>query len=91
MLGARKFFIFIGLRYIFGVEFWTQRVNVEEWVFSMVYLRCWLSIHALESLVANSWEIHVSSLLSDFNTLEPIRTKYKKFIVKFTYSASWKL
>lgn len=36
----------------------------------MVYLRRWLSVCALEALIANCWQVHVRSLLSDLDTLE---------------------
>ena len=36
----------------------------------MVNLSCGHAIHALEPLVANSWEVHVGSLFRDLNALE---------------------
>ena len=36
----------------------------------MVHLGSWHSVSALESLVANGRQLHVSSLFSDFDTLE---------------------
>lgn len=41
----------------------------------MVNLGCWLSVFALETLVANRRQVHVSSLLSDLDTLEPVKVK----------------
>lgn len=36
----------------------------------MIYLSCWHSILTFETLVSNSWEIHVGSLFCNFDTLE---------------------
>lgn len=36
----------------------------------MVYLGGWLSVFALETLVANCWQVHVRPLLSDLDSLE---------------------
>ena len=55
MLGAREIFVFGSICYISGLKFWTEGIDVEEWVLSMVYLGCWLSVHTLESLVAYGW------------------------------------
>lgn len=67
---------------ILGVEFGTQRVDVEEGVLPMVYLGRWLPVLALESLVAHRWQVHVSSLLSDLNALEP---KLKNIVRNFIF------
>ena len=62
------FFVFYN---VFSVEFGAERIDIEEWVLPVVDLGRWLSVFALEALVAYGWQIHVGSLLSDLDSLEP--------------------
>ena len=39
----------------------SQWVDVEKWIFSVIYLSSWHSILAFETLVTNCWEVHISS------------------------------
>lgn len=48
----------------------------------MVNLGCWLPVFALETLVANGWQIHVSSLLSNLDTLEPVKIKIDENLIE---------
>lgn len=48
----------------------------------MVNLGCWLSVFALETLVANSRQVHVSSLLSNLDTLEPVKIKIDENLIE---------
>ena len=41
----------------------------------MVNLSGWHSVLALESLVTDGWEVHVSSFLGDLDSLEPVQTQ----------------
>ena len=57
---------------VFGVEFGPQWVDVEERILPMVYLGRRLLVLALKTLVAYGRQVHVSSLLSDLDALEPM-------------------
>ena len=60
---------------ILSVKLRPQWVNIKEWVFSMIYLGSWHSVQALESLITNSWEVHICTFIGNFNSLESIILK----------------
>ena len=55
LLSLGQFIVVLVFYDILRVELGTQWVDVEEGVFSMVYLGGWLAVLALESLVAYGW------------------------------------
>ena len=62
--------VVVSLSDVSGVQLGSQRVDVKEWVFSVVNLSCWHPVQALESLVSDSRQVHVCSLVLYFDSLE---------------------
>lgn len=57
--------------YISNRKPWSQRIDIEEWIFSMVDLSYRSSVNGLMTGVANRWQIHPSSFILDLNSLKP--------------------
>ena len=92
LLSWRQFIVLRVVCNIVCVQFWSQGINVEKWIFSVIYLGCWHSVQTFETLISNSWEVHIRSSFLDFYALEPIQSiKMNKKMKNWTYSASWKL
>ena len=67
------------------LQTWSHWVNIEEWVFPMLYVCHWLSVNRLVSLIPYSWQVKVGALLLNFNSLEPsIQLQSQKKRVKLT-------
>lgn len=60
----------MGFRDILGVKFGTQRVNIEEGIFSVVCLRDRHPVQTGEALITHGWQVHVRSFFSDLDSLE---------------------
>lgn len=71
LLGVCQFIVLWMICNIVSIQFWSERIDVEKWIFSMIDLCRWHSIQTFKTLISNSWEVHISSFLLDFYTLEP--------------------
>lgn len=56
--------------YMLVLQPWLQWINVEEWIFPVIYLRSRRSINRLVTLVANSWDVEVDVTLGNLYPLE---------------------
>ena len=77
LVASGHFGVVVALARVFDGEAGTQRVHVEEGVFTVCDVGDGGTVEGLVACVADSWEVHPRAFFFDFNSLESTDEKEK--------------